>query len=202
MKLIVISHPSWIEDENEAVRILFENGLEYFHLRKPDVTMDTYRMFLEKINPDFHKHIIIHNHFELISEYKIKGIHLNSKAKTILPMISKHCSRSCHSFNEIIENKAFYDYLFLSPVFNSISKQNYQGVFHFKDLEQASEKHIIDQKVIALGGIDVTKVKQVIEWKFGGIAVLGFLWEDYALSKDVHRLLSNFKLLQQAIKNQ
>lgn len=202
MKLIVISHPSWIENENEAIRVLFENGLEYFHLRKPDATMDAYRMFLEKINPDFHRHIIIHNHFELINDYKIKGIHLNSKTEGVFLTFTKHKSRSCHSFKEIIEYKAFYDYLFLSPIFDSISKHDYQAAFLTQDLKEARKKKIIDDKVIALGGIDTVTVNQLKEWKFGGIGVLGFLWEDYALSKDAHRLLSNFTLLQQALKNQ
>ncbi|MBP7102029.1 MAG: thiamine phosphate synthase [Bacteroidales bacterium] len=202
MKLIVISHPSWIENENEAMYILFENGLEYFHLRKPNANINDYRMFIEKINPAFHKYIIIHNHFELINEFKIKGVHLNSKAKANFSIIPKHRTFSCHSFKEIIEHKAFYDYLFLSPIFKSISKQNYQGAFYSKDLKEASEKKIIDDKVIALGGIDTTNFTQVKQWKFGGIGVLGFLWENYALSKDTHKLLLNFKLLQQGLKNQ
>lgn len=201
MKIIVISHPYWIEKENEAMRILFENGLEYFHLRKPDATKYAYRVFLEKINPDFHKHIIIHNHFELINEYKIKGVHLNSKAEEYSFMFSKHKSRSCHSFKEIIEYKAFFDYLFLSPVFDSISKHNYKAGFLTQDLERASKKNIIDNKVIALGGVDPTIVNQIIKWNFGGIAVLGFLWEEYVLTKNIDKLLYNFTLLQKAIKN-
>lgn len=200
MKIIVLSHPSFIEDELDAIHLLFENGLTYFHLRKPETDRYAYCSFLKKIDSAFHKHIIIHDHYELVNEFELKGIHQKSNA-TILPSLDyKHKSRSCHSFEEIIAFRDSYNYLFLSPIFHSISKNNYQAAFSGFELEEAKEKQIINDKIIALGGIKAESVEQISKWNFGGVAVLGYLWSDYSLTKNTDALLSHFHTLQTSVK--
>ena len=63
------------------------------------------------------------------------------------------------------------DYVFLSPVFDSISKQGYRAAFSMETLEQA--RGIIDEKVFALGGVTLDKITILEQLHFGGIAVYG-----------------------------
>jgi thiamine-phosphate pyrophosphorylase len=200
VKIIVVSHPDFLEDEIPAVQLLFENGLEYFHVRKPLADKDSYRNFIKKIAPCYHTYLIIHNYFELVDEFEIKGIHLTSKNTKIPTHSNVQISRSCHNFEEIITHKPYYDYLFLSPIFNSISKQGYTSAFSSDKLEEAKEKHIIDNKVIALGGINSETIHQIKKWDFGGIAVLGYLWEDFKTTKNSKILLHHLSLLQNVVK--
>ena len=77
--------------------------------------------------------------------------------------------RSCHSLEEVCQYKNHMDYVFLSPVFDSISKQGYRAAFSIETLEQA--RGIIDEKVFALGGVTLDKITILEQLHFGGIAV-------------------------------
>ena len=199
MKLIVLSHPDFMKDELVALHLLLENGLEYLHLRKPNADSASYRHLLKAIDGKYHKHIIIHNHFELLNEFEVKGIHLNSNYQQALPQWHTQQSRSCHNIEEIIKYKDSFDYLFLSPVFNSLSKQDYASAFTDACLKEASGNHIIDSKVIALGGIDHTNIHLLNQWHFGGAAILGYLWEDFQKTQNLTSLSERFSLIKHII---
>ena len=79
-------------------------------------------------------------------------------------------SRSCHTLQEL-KNISHFDYVFLSPIFDSISKQGYRAAFSMETLEQA--RGIIDEKVFALGGVTLDKITILEQLHFGGIAVYG-----------------------------
>ncbi|MFA6868972.1 MAG: thiamine phosphate synthase [Bacteroidales bacterium] len=197
LKIIVISPPGFINEEINALHLLFENGVHYFHLRKPEADKKSYAAFLKQIKPDFQKHIIIHNYFDLCKEYEIKGIHLNSSYKSLPDINCQHKSRSCHSLEEVIIQKPFYDYLFLSPIFDSISKKGYHSAFSDSELMFANEKQIVDNNVIALGGVNQRTISSVSTYGFGGAAVLGYLWDDFMKTQNFNTLLKRFLLLQQ-----
>jgi len=200
LNIIVLSPSVFLDEEIEAMHLLFENGLTYYHLRKPEADKNSYIGFLEQINPDFHARIIIHNHFELTNYFDLKGIHLNSYYTEIPQVVCPHKSRSCHSFEEVLTNKPFYNYLFLSPIFDSISKKGYQSTFGEEELRIAKEKNIIDNKVIALGGVNLKTISSIATYGFGGAAVLGYLWDDFSKTRNLNTLLNRFLLLQQQIK--
>lgn len=68
------------------------------------------------------------------------------------------------------------DYVFLSPIFDSISKSGYHSAFTLEVLQQAAAHNIIDEKVVALGGVTPDKVKWLRQIGFGGAAMLGAVW--------------------------
>ena len=90
---------------------------------------------------------------------------------------------SCHSFEEIEKYKTEYDYLFLSPIFDSISKTGYKSSFTTDQLLKASTNGIIDHKVIALGGITLDMLPYFQELNFGGIAMIGGIYNTNALNQ-------------------
>ena len=63
-----------------------------------------------------------------------------------------------------------------SPIFDSISKKGYKHSFSNRDLEDAGNSGIINEKVIALGGIIPQFIPQLRAWNFGGAAFLGDIW--------------------------
>ena len=201
MKLIVIANPSFFKEEVTAVRLLFENNLMYFHLRKPDAGIVEFQQFLNKIDAKYHKHIILHDYFELCNHYAVKGIHHNAKNQSYTIDFNGFKTRACHTFDEIIAHKNNYDYLLLSPIFHSISKKAYRSAFTENELTVAAKQKIIDDKVIAMGGIEVVNIAKVKTWNFGGIAVLGYLWNEFLMSKNYQLLLSRFNALQNEVKN-
>ena len=69
MKLVVISSPDRVKNELETLELLFDHGLEYFHLRKPDRSKSVYIKFIESVSGKYINRIIVHNYHELIEHY-------------------------------------------------------------------------------------------------------------------------------------
>lgn len=199
MKLILISTPYFFVEEHNIIDVLFEEGLDVLHLRKPDSEPVYCERLLTLINEKWHNKIVVHDHFYLKSEYNLMGIHLNKRNSKKPLNYSGHVSRSCHSIEEVYKDKNACNYVFLSPIYDSISKQGYNAAFSKTTLFDAKEKGIIDKKVIALGGIDDTNISEVKNFGFGGAAVFGALWSkfDKQTSSDYKNLIAYFKNLRQ-----
>ena len=198
MKLVVISSPDRVKNESETLELLFAHGLEYFHLRKPGQSKSTYIKFIDSISEKYINKIIVHNYHELIENYPLKGVHYTQYIKNFKYLDSHfaiHRSKSCHSIIEVKANQSDYDYVFLSPIFGSISKPKYTRDFDLKQLETFLKDRQKLPDVIALGGITVNKIATVRQIGFAGVAVLGTIWQEDSLEKR----LAKFKALQAAI---
>lgn len=194
MKLIVITTPHFFEGESRILTLLFREGMERLHLRKPQSNTNELRMLLEAIPSEYHSRIVLHDHFELAMEYRLAGIHLNSRNHTIPEEFNGSISRSCHSMKEVQENSEL-DYVFLSPLFRSISKEGYGSGFPMEILQKAASEGIINQRVIALGGMDNSTLPLIETLNFGGAAVLGALWGNAPSEKETVSIIKRYKLL-------
>ncbi len=93
---------------------------------------------------------------------------------------------SCHSIEELRQYRELFGerlndthevYLSLSPIFDSISKQGYHAAFTPKELLSAHKQGLIDEHVLALGGICRENVDEALSYGFGGVMVLGDAWQ-------------------------
>lgn len=176
MKILVITSPGFMPGEDFYIQKLLDWRVDLIHLRKPDATIEACETLLRAIPIKYHDRIVVHDHFELCDEFHLHGIHLNSRNHTPPQKFQGSISCSCHSIEEVAERKAKMNYVFLSPIFNSISKQGYKAAYTKDSLKDAAAMGIIDKKVIALGGITFGKLKQLEKWHFGGVAMLGAIW--------------------------
>ena len=198
MKLILMTPPSYFVEEDKIITALFEEGLDILHLRKPNTAPMYAERLLTLIPEQYHKRIVVHGHFYLKEEYKLKGIHLSERNPIAPENYKGHLSRSCHTLEELKANKKGHDYLFFNPVFDEISKPNYMGNYTPEEIRKAHKAGIIDKKVIALGRIDAENIKQVKDYGFGGAAVLGGIWDkfDTCCNRDYACLIEHFKKLK------
>ena len=198
MKLILMTPPSYFVEEDKIITALFEEGLDILHLRKPNTAPMYAERLLTLIPEQYHKRIVVHGHFYLKEEYKLKGIHLSERNPIAPEDYKGHLSRSCHTLEELKANKKGHDYLFFNPVFDEISKPNYMGNYTPEEIRKAHKAGIIDKKVIALGRIDAENIKQVKDYGFGGAAVLGGIWDkfDTCCNRDYTCLIEHFKKLK------
>ena len=201
MKLIAITPPTYFVEEDKILTALFEEGLEILHLRNPNTAPMYAERLLTLIPEQYHKRIVVHGHFYLKEEYNLKGIHLNHRNLEMPEGYKGHISRSCHSLDEVIVNKKDCDYVFLSPIFDSISKQNYLSGFTEEEIVRARHNGIIDKRVIALGGINENNLLDVKKNGFGGAAILGDLWNrfDTRCDKDFDAIIEHFRKLKKLI---
>lgn len=188
MTLIVITLPHFFEGEADALNALFDAGLEILHLRKPHATLARMKQLLNGIRTEYHARIVTHECFELADEYGLKGIHLNGRNPEPPQGFTRHISCSCHSLPEVVRKKESCQYVFLSPIYNSISKEGYAAAFTPQSLREAADKGIIDHRVMALGGITLSHLPRVKALGFGGAAVLGDLWQQAGTNPVPHFL--------------
>lgn len=185
MKCIVITSPSFFEGEVSFLHRLFNAGIDLLHLRKPNATADECAAILSKLSLEERRHTVVHQHFEQAVQYELHGIHLNHRCPKPLPNYAGSVSRSCHSLEEVTQHKPFCNYVFLSPIFNSISKQGYMTAFTNDELTRAATEGIIDDKVYALGGVTPSHIPILKAWRFGGAAMLGYINEIATLPTDI-----------------
>ena len=185
MKIVVLSMPFFIDDEIETLVALFEKGLDIFHLRKSDFSIEQSREYLNKIPAKFHKRIVTHHHHRLLEFYNLKGLHFTeARLRKDLHRIETvrkqhpgiHLSASLHHLDDIKEKGPLFDYVFLSPIFDSISKPNYKAAFKLGTLYQFMRNTPVT--VMALGGVTKDKIKKIKDLGFSGAVVLGSVWYD------------------------
>ena len=181
MKIIAITSPEIVAEDSYIIGQLVDKGIDVIHLRKPDADIDACRRLLSELTSEQRAKIVIHDFPELYFEYSLKGIHVNKNVATLPYGYSGFRTRSCHSFEEIARHKNDYDYLFLSPIFDSISKVGYKSGFSDEALATASAAGVIDDKVVALGGVTLEKIAYLKKLNFGGAAMIGAIYSIDAL---------------------
>ncbi len=183
MKIIAITPPHAVENEVVIIRQLFEKGVDIVHLRKhqSDIEGEDVNAYLREILSALtfaeRSRIIIHDYPQLYYEYSLKGIHINKNITSFPEDYTGFKTRSCHSLVEIQKYKSEYDYLFLSPVFDSISKSEYKSSITDAMLQKASLEGLIDERVIALGGVTFDKIPYLQSLNFGGVAMIGGIYD-------------------------
>ncbi|HTA61886.1 MAG TPA: thiamine phosphate synthase [Bacteroidia bacterium] len=191
-KLIVITPEKNHSKEFELITLLFESGLQLLHVRKPQASEDELRSYLTQIPKKFYKKIVIHSHYKLAKEFNLKGVHLAEKAKKekqTNPSL-KIISTSFHSTAAILKSRRKYEYIFLSPVFDSISKKGYKGNFEIEGLKLLLKKR---KNVIALGGVNTKNIEIVKLIGFSGAASIGAVWENKNPIKSYKELVLKIK---------
>lgn len=155
---------------------ILNHGWDMVHLRHPSASLTDMRNLIESIPSKYHCRLRLHGHFELIYSFNLGGIHLNRRCPCPPENYSGPYSRSCHSIEEV-KKSIGCDYVTLSPVFDSISKNGYKGIFYNINLKQNNKAFTagVTTKVIALGGVDSNNITTVSQLGFDGYAVLGAL---------------------------
>ena len=168
MKRIIITPEFEVAHELKTLRDALAIGM-MVHIRKKDI--EETRRLLKVISFEDRKQVKVHRFVELAIEYQV-GIHLSSK-QSAPENWTGPISKSCHSFVEVESGKEL-DYVFLSPIFDSISKEGYSAAF--SEYELSLFLNSTSTCVIALGGITLDRVSQVEEMGFDGYAILGDFW--------------------------
>ncbi len=171
MKLIAITTPNFWYREDLAICRLLDSGWSRVHIRKPGAAKREVEALIEKIPDKYYPLLSVHDYFDLAVKYNLGGVHLNQRNPAPPPGWSGLMSRSCHSIGETIRF-SHLDYVTLSPVFDSISKPGYKGRFSDEELRNADLG-----KVVALGGVTMSKIDQLKEFGFRGATMLSEAWK-------------------------
>ena len=198
MTLIGVTTPTLCVEQHNNIQVLFDRGLDILHLRKPEPPALYSERLLTLIPEKYHKRIITHEHFYLQEEFSLMGIHLNTRNSKEPHDYSGHISCTCHSLDEVQNKKHFYDYLFLSPIYNCITKSGVTSGFTAEELRQAGKSKVIDSRVMAFGGITPDNILEIKDYGFGGAVVMGDLWNKFNAftDRDYLEVIRHFKKLK------
>ncbi|WP_158996009.1 thiamine phosphate synthase [Mucilaginibacter sp. L196] len=182
MKLVVISNPDTVIDENIIINNLFKLGLKYFHIRKANHNATQVSKLIEEIHPQYYSYISLHQHHQLAKEYGIKRLHYTEQARAESDIkkwqaqidAGYSLSTSIHS-PTLLHTFKLFDYVFYGPVFNSISKPGYQGNV---PADFKLDKDYPKPDLFALGGVDASNLRKLKAMNFDGAAALGAIWND------------------------
>ena len=178
--LIIISWPTIIDNELSIVNHLFKSGLKQFHIRKPEFTSLEMRNYINSIDVEYRKYLVLHSHFHLAEEMDLLGIQVGVKRVEEAEKYKnafKYFGYSAHSFSEVVQNKEIYSHFFLSPIFNSISKTNYKAKYSQEELSVFLVNNAA-VNIIALGGIALNNYQVCFDLGFSSVALLGTIWEN------------------------
>jgi len=173
----------------QAVRIntaLSSGGFDFAHIRMPHATRDDVKAVIDAVEPGLRQRLTLHDHFDLAEESGVGGVHLNRRNPEPPKGWTGRVSRSCHNEDEALTWSEKCDYVTLSPIFPSISKPGYKADF--------STLRITRPGIIALGGVNAVRLRQVRAMGFGGAAVLGWLDVDFP---DFCRRVKQIKMLSE-----
>ena len=172
--------------EIEIMKKLFEEGLNIFHLRRPTYDYGGMKDYLSRIPEEYHNRIVIHSHPKLALKFNLKGIHITSKirkskfkfwyVKRFVLARKKQLtvSTSLHHLSHLDSFDPVFNYVFLSPIFDSISKKDYQSGFNEFTLSKGLER--TKYTVYALGGVELANISKVKDYGFAGVALVGSIW--------------------------
>ena len=194
--IILIAPENDIPNEIEILHQLFQNGLEYYHFRKPNKNYQDHCDYLNQIDKQYHSRIVVHYFHELTNEYNLKGIHFQEQKRRdcletpsdyfvkLNNMYGKTISSSFHEPEELEACVFEFDYHLLSPVFSSISKQGYEG--------RGFDVNHIDKTIIGMGGVTTENILELTKLGFKGVGVLGGVWNS-------ENPVDQFKTIKQAL---
>lgn len=200
MKLYLLSTPDFFVEEDKIITALFEEGLDGFHMRKSGAEPIYSERLLTLIPDEWHSRITVHDHFYLKEEFGLRGIHLSEEHPTPPAGYRGQLSRSIHSIGELQTQREGMDYVFLSPVFDSISKPDRKAAYTHQQLYDATRQGLIDRKVMAAGGINAETLPKLKDYGFGGAVILGDLWHRFNIHSglDYKEVIGHFRKLRKA----
>ena len=192
--VIVITKPEFFEGEAEQIVQLLDSGrADLVHIRKPLVSLadsarglelaelawlERLERLIQALPARVYGRLVLHDCFEQALKYQLRGVHLNSRHPQPPQGFKGAISISCHSLKELAEcRKKPYAYMSLSPIFDSISKPGYHSAFTAEEIAKARRQGLIDERVMALGGVTFDKVNDVLKMGFGGAMILGDAWK-------------------------
>lgn len=186
MKLVLISPVGRKDSELPVLLNMFERGLQTYHLRKTKFSTKELRNFIAEIPEKYHNRIVIHTHHELMMKFNLKGVyisrsHKKRKYRTWLRLrwfrLRKRklqISATIRSIESLLDHDSKYDYVFLSPVFDSLSG-NFQAGFTEHDLKNALRN--TKYCTFARGGISLDTIQKAHELGFKGVALYSGIWK-------------------------
>jgi len=178
---LVLFTPTRSPWDAKTVVKLFDAGLGRLHVQSVrDWNVRQYEAFLQQVPEVFRNRIVLEEQPDLVLSRKLAGFQM-LPGDRIPPRWPKTAALSlkCHSYDEMRSTPKGCHYLFLSPIFPSVSKRDYVPQRTHREFQVIVERWRAEGgcPVYGLGGITPQNAAHVRALGFDGMAFIGSVWE-------------------------
>ena len=169
--IAVLTLPGQFEGEGDRLEELLEAGVERLHLRKPEMSKVELERLVERLAPRWASRLVLHYEPELAVRFGIPQVHGPlgiCKGKGLRE------STSVHSWGAFCRLPDGLEYAFISPLFDSISKKGYGADASLLSIPATP----LPCMPVGLGGVGAETIGELVQRRWQGAAVLGWIWED------------------------
>ncbi|GAB4824105.1 hypothetical protein N2152v2_011151 [Parachlorella kessleri] len=187
-RLVLISPPTLHPREHSILQSI-GSQLHTFHLRKPNWSRGQLEGYLQSLPAGLLPRVVLHGHHDLAKAHGLKGVHLREQDRKALQRSVLQQKLAAEALAGLTRSTSLhrdsvgglqacgvFDYVFLSPIYNSISKEGYTCAF--PDTESLVK--LVGSSpcpIYALGGVTARVLPEVAALGFQGAAMLGAVWE-------------------------
>ncbi len=188
-------------EEDKILATLFDEGMDSLHLYKPDASPMYSERLLSLLPEDYYKKITVHENYYLKDEYNLAGIHIDDPLQDVPVGYKGKYSRTCTDLEQLKEMKRKSNYVFLKNIFDCLEYKEEKAAFNMNQLEDASQRGLIDKHVYALGGMSLENIEIAKTLGFGGVVICGDLWNRFDIHKesDYKNLIIHFEKLRKIV---
>jgi len=130
MRLIVITPQVTLPSEPQLVNGLLAGGLRTLHVRKPQASAPELAAYVQQVVPEHRRRLVLHAVSPvpecngLAREHGLGGVHYPERLRPSAcgRLEGLTSSAALHSLQDLDRDLGALDYVFLSPIFDSISK--------------------------------------------------------------------------------
>jgi thiamine-phosphate pyrophosphorylase len=207
MQTILYTPAQNLENEVDVIIQLLDNGIDHLYIYKPELDDFSLVDFVESIPEKYWKKCVSTS-LIITKEFDLGGYHFtrdivqknelyNEKILAWLKEKNKISSVTAHSIEELKKYEVNFNHVIVSPLFPSISKENYSYNWNIEELKITinSRPTSSNSRLFAVGGIDENKIGAVKNLNFDGVGLLGTIWNN-------DNPFEQFKKIIQKIKSQ
>ena len=169
----ITDRKQFVRPFEEQIKRMLDKGIRMFQLREKDLPSDELFFLAEKmfhLLQGYDAIFLINDRVDIAVASGANGVHLPEKS---IPVeVVKHkfpdliVGKSCHSLEGALKaQEKGADYITFSPIFSSPGKGNPVGIEKLKEVVDR-----VSIPVYALGGINESNIKEVLETGVFGVA--------------------------------
>lgn len=175
----------------EQAELMFRKGVEWVQIRmKNSPDEDCLRTCYDAVNlaNQLGTKLIVNDSVEIAKEIKAHGVHLGLKdepidiARSVLgeQMIIGGTANTIDDIKKQVQRGA--DYIGLGPFRFTTTKKNLSpviGLSGYKELMERIKQSGIQIPLIAVGGIEMSDIQEILDIGLSGVAISGSLLKEY-----------------------
>jgi len=198
-KLHYISQGASVKEHLENIQQACQSGAELVQLRLKNYSEKKIlkaAVEARKITEHFQTRLIINDHYKIAKEVKADGVHLG-KSDTCPTEARKHLytwqviggtANTLEDCKILIEKKV--DYIGLGPFQFTETKENLSPVLSTNGYLTILEELKTDIPIIAIGGIQVDNILDIMMTRVHGIAMSGAITKDFNIIPKINTFLN------------